>query len=735
MQQASTQLAQIDADLKSPTVESRLNELSSQVVAAEQAIARLEAQVKPIRTAADAAGQKLADLEDRREQFQAGDSFPQAGDDVYQFDGDLQTARQSLDSATTLDQLKSADTEFNRLQKRLAEIMAAAQSAYLEQNLQSQADLVARLSARLEGVDSADAEKFDRTGRAAAAKSVEKASSLLSARQLQPAAAEIINATNLVQSHVQLVSDSKATWEQQSRQAADALAAAKQQFASLQQDAIAGDQLKGVVQTIEQQITQAEYLVSQDRFEEAIEVAQAAANEVAHSMQLADVWKRLLKAQRELNQLDSAICTRHDSQGYQATRNHLAKAEQLLRQQNIAGAEGELSAAADRFTRHLERVEPHLAQWREQQQQIQTSIDDLQARVDQFESNDRLAPFGGSAVQRMQKRLGELVGQFERNQFESAQAGLQRLDEEFAGLVSTTEYQAQAADEQHRVNEAHEQLGPQTVDADGRKEIDRLVAALNDNARRLSPADNEQRIAELRERVESHLSQVFAAIEALNQQRAEAREQINQFEDQLNILAKEEAIKRWAHVDVEAVREQLAPTRSMVDEGAIETAQKSLTGLKEKLESIVAEVERVELLEKQRQFIVDGVQNALVGMGFEVADGFPSPEDRNNPFSATLLRASQHNGRSISVSIPQNRKESLWYEVDGFDMNEDSQQGQLVRTCDTASVQLTQLHEQLREIGINMSDLWWDGMPDDNFRTAEELPRKQNNDRTQQRED
>ena len=49
--------------------------------------------------------------------------------------------------------------------------------------------------------------------------------------------------------------------------------------------------------------------------------------------------------------------------------------------------------------------------------------------------------------------------------------------------------------------------------------------------------------------------------------------------------------------------------------------------------------------------------------------------------------------------------------------------GQLVRTCDSASGQIKGIHDQLRALGIEMSELWWEGKPERIEKAADELPR------------
>lgn len=294
---------------------------------------------------------------------------------------------------------------------------------------------------------------------------------------------------------------------------------------------------------------------------------------------------------------------------------------------------------------------------------------------------------------------------------------------------------AQVVDEQARLAQAVGDASSSRFDAEGRDEVGRLVSGIQDAVRRKQIADPDKELDSLRSRIDEHIAVVSEQLAEWNERRAEIGALIGEAEDRVNAMKSDETLMRWAGPDIDSLREHLGALSEMADDGAFERAKDGVTDWNEKAEAVLAAVEEVQLKEEQRNYILSGVQDVLRDMGFDVEDGFPCPEDSGNPFSATILRARQVNGRSISVSIPHEREEEVWYEVDGFDMNVDSQEGQLVRTCDEAQSQLEELHEQLHGLGIEMSELWWDGKPEGEWKAADSLPQSESQIRTQSQDE
>lgn len=233
-----------------------------------------------------------------------------------------------------------------------------------------------------------------------------------------------------------------------------------------------------------------------------------------------------------------------------------------------------------------------------------------------------------------------------------------------------------------------------------------------------------QNIGELRDRIRIHLDKTVEWKNGQIRIAAHWREMLLERETELSTLLNDEAVSKWARPELELGGEQLSEIKDFLEKSEFVEIERRLAGWDESLASLLKEIEEVQLKEAQRQFIVDGFKNILGKMGF--VDVHASLENGENPFSATIIEARRDPGKTLSILVPQKEGGDIRYVVDGYDKRQRYHQGSLYRTCDEAQAQLQGFHDQLKEVGIEMSTLTWREMPPHDLEAAaDSLPREQ----------
>jgi hypothetical protein len=142
-----------------------------------------------------------------------------------------------------------------------------------------------------------------------------------------------------------------------------------------------------------------------------------------------------------------------------------------------------------------------------------------------------------------------------------------------------------------------------------------------------------------------------------------------------------------------------------------------------RVDQTLAVAQEQQLKEERRQYIVEGLVQAMRQLGFIVQGGTPALEHAGVPASATIIQAERLGGGAIAISVPQ--EGDIWYDVGGYPMRlETGGDGQPAHTCDEAENQIEQMHAVLNEaFGIQMGELMWDGKnPTRISRQADRLP-------------
>jgi len=732
---ACSRLADVSAALNDRGAGSQLDALTANLTAIESSLSTLEDESEEARRFAVRVERELRSLASERQRFGESSSVQFAGQEISEVDADLRSVEVEFEEARTIEALESTLARLEGLDARLAEAVSNAEAAQLEHDIQQQHRVLEGLRETMSQVDRSSAEKFDLDGSKNATSSVERAASLLEARQLQKAVKEIVTASRVVNKHVQTVAERRAAYEAARQRAQEAMSATQRRADALLSNAPVRERLPNEIRSIENHLGQAESLFDREEFDKAVEAATTAAGEADVASELLSAWRRHDEVEADLASLDRSLCVQHDANGYQSTRQHLATTVNLLRQHEVSQADAELTSARRALQEHRQRVETHLVKWREERRKAEESLAIVRQSVDVARDDERIFPHVQDGLRAIENKMSRLQDRFEQNHFDAVQREAAGLSAELAGAMDAAQVLAQVVDEQARLVQAVGDASSSRFDAEGREEVGRLVSGIQDAVRRKQIADPDKELDSLRSRIDEHIAVVSEQLAEWNERRAEIGALIGEAEDRASAMASDETLMRWAGPDIDSLREHLGALSQMADDGAFERAKDGVTDWNEKAEAVLTAVEEVQLKEEQRNFILSGVQDVLRDMGFDVEDGFPCPEDSGNPFSATILRARQVNGRSISVSIPHEREEEVWYEVDGFDMNVDSQEGQLVRTCDEAQSQLEELHEQLHGLGIEMSELWWDGKPEGEWKAADSLPQSESQIRTQSQDE
>ncbi|MDO5581321.1 MAG: hypothetical protein Q4G69_09300 [Planctomycetia bacterium] len=266
-------------------------------------------------------------------------------------------------------------------------------------------------------------------------------------------------------------------------------------------------------------------------------------------------------------------------------------------------------------------------------------------------------------------------------------------------------------------------------DAAGYLRIEKMLAILKDDIEKNNVHQWKAKVAEYESVLERHLDFVLSKAEARNREIARVNLLLDDLQMELDLLCKDEIVDRWMQKDLKEKSKDLEALRRMVAQGNFAEAEKQIPEYKIKIEVLLAQAEELERKENVRAYLVEGFENILADMGFQkLEDAFLA--DPDDPRSALILRTERVSGDQIALSIPQNREEPIQYSLDGFPMREEAESGQLVRTCDEAVQELEYLHQQLKELGIETSELYWEGKPDHLYRQADHLPqedKRQNN--------
>lgn len=206
-----------------------------------------------------------------------------------------------------------------------------------------------------------------------------------------------------------------------------------------------------------------------------------------------------------------------------------------------------------------------------------------------------------------------------------------------------------------------------------------------------------------------HMSRAKAEREGVADREEEARARLDDLKSRAAALASDGVLARWVGPALAEVAAKQAAIEALHDAGKFSDVLAAARELTLRLEDVENKAEASQALEEKRTFLVEGIMKVMTSQGFSIAPGGPSLEDAASPRSAVIIAATRVDGRRLGVSVPQ--EGDLWYEVQGFPCQQAATHEGVVSSCDEAEDAIESINGALRELGIDMSPLMWNGKP------------------------
>jgi hypothetical protein len=250
-------------------------------------------------------------------------------------------------------------------------------------------------------------------------------------------------------------------------------------------------------------------------------------------------------------------------------------------------------------------------------------------------------------------------------------------------------------------------------DTAGRRDIelffDRVALSLNgghaDKAR--------SNIEQIERRFVTHQRVVQEELQRWQTQRDAATEKVHGARDRLDALLSDSVVSRWMGSKLEALNQRIQKAEAAIANSQFADAVRFTDGVVEQAERLAHEAEPLELQAAIQHQIADGIQEAMEELGFGLER---EEEDQDNPNSAILFRALKDVGglQPAAIAVAVEQSGHIEYDVAGAFEKRESYDPELrrpVHTCDEAEQQLLKIHALLRRIGIETTDIKWDGKP------------------------
>jgi hypothetical protein len=249
--------------------------------------------------------------------------------------------------------------------------------------------------------------------------------------------------------------------------------------------------------------------------------------------------------------------------------------------------------------------------------------------------------------------------------------------------------------------------------------LDQAAAALAQKAPAkcshvLSQADSELTVVE---------GKIDAARAREQEEYDRVRAAIEDAADRLGALRADPMVSRWCGADLAAAAQVLGRADEFLRGGRPAEAGAAAADVERAAEDVARRAAEVQLNEDRRQYVVNGIVQAMGRLGFVVQSGSPSLEHPGVASSSVIIHAHRIGGGAVAVSVPQ--QGDVWYDVDGYPKRtEGVRDGQVITSCDEAEAVLTRLHEVIAsEFGIETDGLHWQGKDPARLRKqADQLP-------------
>lgn len=446
--------------------------------------------------------------------------------------------------------------------------------------------------------------------------------------------------------------------------------------------------------------------------------------EMVNRMKISELHCLLNVIDDHFNKIDKSW-TRFDTAGYTGLTDRLTSARQSVTNRPLANTntthllnqlQQDISEYASRTGSLHQTWQRNIDQSRQQQGKVGLLLDQLKADL-------LLAPLlSNGAMTQMENAFSRLDSYISSGQFDSHQQAITRLEQQIetnrrqaTGLSHLAELKKTLTDS------VTSQQSCQFANADFRA-IQQSFDRMEQSLRQLQFKDVENEMIATQSRMTQHIQQVQQLVKKHNLKAMQAQESINLRLDKINTLINDESAAKWARPELIQKKHELTAMLDLVVQHQFDTIPERLTVWETQLEQILKAIEETQFQEAKREYFVAGFSKVLKEMGF--VDVQTDHEVQDNPFSATIIRAQQGTGKAVNIRVPQNEKEeSVLYALEGFEMQQQYHQGNLVNTCDQAEEQLKGFHTQLKEMGIEMGELSWDDMPPESLqKAADELP-------------
>lgn len=456
--------------------------------------------------------------------------------------------------------------------------------------------------------------------------------------------------------------------------------------------------------------------------EEVRQVTETAAA-VRRAAHLDQEGQALARLSGEVAALDAARSAKFDAAGWSTLRSGLAAARAHLDRKELEAGREALAAARNTFAAHTALVTRSFARWQRERDQAAAAQAAAVGALDAVRQDPDRRRWAYPAATDIERKLKEVERQIERDEFAAAE----RLASEAAGeatlLAATTDQcKAEAARlaELKARSATTQPMAGHTFDVDGAHDLARYLDAAESALKKGRLDEATETLSAAFDRLESHERTAAAEAERWQKDHDEAEVAVEAAARSVAALAEDEVVGRWAPDGVAGLNRQVETARGAFARGRFSDAVRAVARVPAEGQALAERASKMQLQADLQAEIAEGVARVMSEMGFFVDWTLQAPD---NPRSPHLLSARRDSGDEITASVePEGR---ISYEIGGRleKRSRVNRRGDLVRECDSAEEQIRKMHDVLRELGIDTTDLTWDGQPPpDDHETAVENP-------------
>ena len=307
-------------------------------------------------------------------------------------------------------------------------------------------------------------------------------------------------------------------------------------------------------------------------------------------------------------------------------------------------------------------------------------------------------------------------------EFENQVAQLEtasRIARHEADLVDAAAYLAKLRKRMGSIDQtASDRLAPGE-----RTQLDGLVDAAANALAQKAPAKCVHLLRQADDRIADHESLLHTATTQEQENQARCRAALDEVVDRLDGLRSDAVVSRWCPAEIGRIAHSLSLAEDAFHARRYGDVTIVAAEITRAVDDLMKRAMEIQLEEDRRQYVVNGIIQALGQLGFVVQTGSPALEHPGVQSSSVIIQARRVGGGAVAVSIPQHG--DIWYDVDGYPKrSEGTWDGQVLASCDEAEAQLTRLHEVINEeFGIETDGLHWHGKDPERLRKqADQLP-------------